>query len=177
MIIYFVGAKINAFFNSRYLTIRHTNCEWLLEPDICKPRCIVCSQYHDSYLRSKIRSLESHTKEASAASCSNDSHTNHRYLDTPEKLLKIKNLQALVVKQRKRLKSFEAKLQHHFRAKGICIQDDIHDDMAGLVEKYSKSLDTSNDDESFQSIFWKQQLKNISLKNKKQIRWHPLIIR
>ena len=177
LIIYCVGTKINAYFDTRYLTIRHTNCEWLLEPDFHQPRCIVCSQYRDSYLRSKIRSLENHTKEVSAASCSTSSHTNHRYLDTPEKLLKIKNLQALVVKQRKRLNSIEAKLQHHFRAKGICIQDDIHDDMAGLVKKYSENLDTSSDDESFQSIFWKQQLKNISLKNKKQIRWHPLMIR
>ena len=112
--------KMNAYFDIQYLTIRHTNCEWLLEPDICKPRCTVCSQYCDSYLRSKMRSLDNHTKEVSGALCSTSSHTNYRYLDTPEKLLNIKNLQALVVKQWKRLNSVEAKL-HHFHAKGICI--------------------------------------------------------
>lgn len=174
-----VGTKVNAYLDTWYLTIRHMNCEWLLEPDAHKPRCTMCSQYHDSYLRSKMRYLDNHTKEVSSTSCSATSHTNYRYLDTPEKLQKIKNLQALVVKQRKRLNSIEVKLKHHFCTSGICIQYDIHDDMAGLVKKYSEGSDAlgDNDDESFQSIFWKQQLKNISLKNKKQIRWHLLIIR
>lgn len=52
--------------------------------------------------------------------------------------------------------------------------------MAGLVRKHSEVSDASGDDgneESFQRVFWKQQLKNMSLKNKKQIKWHLLIIR
>ena len=56
---------------------------------------------------------------------------------------------------------------YKFCTNGITIQDDIHDDMAGLVKAYSEFLGTLGDEELFQSIFWKQQLKNISLKTKK----------
>lgn len=91
----------------------------------------------------------------------------------------MKNLHSLVIKQRKQLNSIKEKLAHNLRTSGVHMEEDIHDDMVQLVQQYSKSTDHSGnqDSESFQSIFWKQQLKNASLKNKKQIRWHPLIIR
>ena len=167
-----IGQKINAYFDSHYLTIRHTDCDWLIQ-DASKTRCSACSQYRDSYLRSKLRNLQNRTDEMITSSCSASSHTNYRYLDTPEKLKRMKNLQALVTKQRKKLSDYEKRLERHMRVSGVRIQEDIHGDIAELLEKYKNA----GDEESFKSIFWNQQIKNLTLKDKKQIRWHPLLIR
>jgi len=174
----FVGTKINAYYDARYFTIRHSNCDWILSGDVSSERCAVCTHYRDNYLQCKARSILNRTEEMSSSSCSASSHTNYRYLDTPEKLLRMKNLHSLVIKQRKQLNNIMEKLAHSLRTNGVHVQEDMHDDMVQLVQQYSKTADhkSNQDDESFQSIFWKQQLKNLSLKNKKQIRWHPLII-
>lgn len=42
---------------------------------------------------------------------------------------------------------------------------------------YEKDAIQDKGDESFQTMFWKQQLQALSLKNSCQIQWHPLIIR
>ena len=77
------------------------------------------------------------------------------------------------VKLRRQVTSIKDKLARSHCVNGIRLQGDLQDDITKLVEKYS-SLNTG--DESFKSIFWKQQLINLSHKNKKHIRWHPLII-
>ena len=131
-----VGKKINAYFDSHYLTIRHSDCDWLIQNVSHSNRCPACSQYRDSYLRSKLRSLQTRTDETTASSCSVSSHTNYRYLDTPEKLKRMKNLQALVTKQRKKLSNYEERLQHHMHVSGVHIQEDIQGDIIGLLERY-----------------------------------------
>ena len=146
-----IGQKINAYFDSHYLTIRHTNCDWLIQ-DASKTICLACPQYRDSYLCSKLRRLQNRTDEMITSSCSARNHTNYRYLDTPEKLKRMKNLQALVTKQRKKLSDYEKRLECHMRVSGVRIQEDIHGDIAELLEKYKNS----GDEESFKSIFWNQ---------------------
>ena len=150
------GAKINAYFDSHYLTIRHSNCDWLIQDVSRSDRCSACSQYRDSYLRSKLRSLQTHTDEIITSSCSASSHTNYRYLDTPEKLKRMKNLQALVTKQRKKLSNLEEKLERHMRFSGVRIQEDIHADITELLGKYSRSVETvdvDKNEDSFKLIF------------------------
>ena len=173
----YTGTKINAYFDSHYLTIRHSNCDWLIQDLSHSDRCSACSQYRDSYLRSKLRSLQTRTDEMITSSCSVNSHTNYRYLDTPEKLKRMRNLRALVTKQRRRLSNLEEKLEHHVRISGVRIQEDIRGDITDLLEKYSENVSGDNNEESFKSIFWNQQIKNLALKDKRQIRWHPLLIR
>ena len=100
-------------------------------------------------------------------------------LDTPERAQRNQNLQEENVKLRRQVKSLKDKLTRSYRINGVCLQGDLQDDIINLVQKYSSinTEDGENDDESFKSIFWKQQINNLSLKNKRQIRWHPLIIR
>ena len=92
----------------------------------------------------------------------------------------MKNLQALVTKQRKKLSNLEDKLERHMRFSGVRIQEDIHGDITELLGKYSRSVktvDVDKNEDSFKLIFWNQQMKNLALKDKRQIRWHPLLIR
>ena len=167
------GLKVNAYFDHQTLTIRHMSCHWLL-PDCDKQRCPVCIQYRESFLRSKSRSVLSDTKkDGSEAS----SHVNYRYLDTPTKLRKIKTLHSLVRKQSRQIKTLQEKISNHIQASGIRINSKAHDELSDLMQKYGKSVTEEYGEDSFQSIFWMQQMKALTAKSKTQIRWHPVIIR
>lgn len=59
----------------------------------------------------------------------------------------------------------------------LCLMRIVHDDLTSLMERYSSQVLSSCGEDTFKSIFWKQQLKAMSLKNKRSIRWHPLLIK
>ena len=52
-----------------------------------------------------------------------------------------------------------------------------NDDVAQLVNSCTLQVRQTWNQQSFQRIFWEQQLKYNSLKNPKSMRWHPLIIK
>ena len=56
--------------------------------------------------------------------------------------------------------------------KGVKVDNDTNSDLLGLLKKGLKY-----DDNSFQKLFWKQQMKAASLKNTRSIKWHPLMIK
>ena len=68
-------------------------------------------------------------------------------------------------------------MRQQFQSKGIQVDDEMQNGLVKFIKMYEKDATKDKDDESFQAIFWKQQLQVLSLKNKCQIRWHPLIIR
>ena len=57
------------------------------------------------------------------------------------------------------------------------VDNQTSEGLAQLVQQYTQQALKGKDEESFHFIFWKQQLHTLSVKNKKQIRWDPLIIR
>lgn len=168
-----IGTVINAYFDQQALTIRHTSCLWLLT-DASKDRCQVCVQYRENFLRSKLRSIFDSSKEEGIDP---DSHVNYRYLDTPAKMKRMKSLHSLVRKQNRQIKGLEGKLQSNIKASGINIGRHLHDELHTLMQQYSKTITEQHEEDSFQSIFWLQQLKAFLLEKKTQMRWHPLIIR
>lgn len=168
------GSKLNAYFDQQFLTIRHVSCQWLL-PDSTKLRCQVCSQYRDNFLRGKLRSTSNRPLKQDTSDPS--SHVNYRYIDTPTRLTRIKNLHSLVRKQIRQIKNLEERSSHSMKAAGIKVNDSMHDELSMLINKYSNDVTEKNGEESFQSIFWVQQLKPLSVRKKTQIKWHPLIIR
>ena len=164
---------MNAYFDHQTLTICHVSCHWLL-PDCDKLRCPVYIQYRESFLCSKLRSGLSDTrKDGSEAS----SHVNYRYLDTPTKLRKIKTLHSLVQTLSRQIKILQEKISNHKQASGIRINSKAHDELSDLMQKYGKLVTEEYGEDSFQSIFWMQQMKALTAKSKTQIRWHPVIIR
>ena len=57
----------------------------------------------------------------------------------------------------------------NYRSVGVVIDWLVH---------YTNNVNTSDDsDETFSSIFWKQQLQAAQLKSSRQMRWHPAMIR
>ena len=54
---------------------------------------------------------------------------------------------------------------------GVKVDDNMNKDLIDIMQ----SSDVGSE-ETFSSIFWKQQLKAVKMKSSKGIRWHPAII-
>ena len=175
--LYCVGSTVNAYYDHSFNTIRHSNCDWIINNSSDSSRCDSCKHFRNSYLTGKLRTLRNHSEAQDDLSYEASSHVNYRYLDTPGKLKRMKNLHLKVRKQAAEVRSLKEKLQHHLRGKGISIDKQAHEGLTQLMETYTSQAMKEKDDESFHSIFWKQQLQAASVKSKKRIRWHPLIVR
>ena len=171
------GSNINAYYDHNFNTIRHSNCEWIISNSSESSRCDTCKHYRNNYLTGKLRIFRNRSEAQDVASYEATSHVNYRYLDTPGKLEKLKNLHLKVRKQASEIRSLKEKLQHHLHGRGISVDKQAHEGFVQLMETYSHQAINDMDHESFHSIFWKQQLQAMSVKSKKGIRWHPLIVR
>ena len=168
--------KMVAYFDNQFLTIRHCSCEWLLV-ELSDDTCTICTNYKKSYLYSKLRSLKNQSQEKLEVACATSSHVNYQYLDTPQKLQRMKSMHATIVKQKNQIKSLEGKLSRQFHANSVAVDGELNDGLANLLKVHEKDAVKSKSDESFHKIFWAQQVKALTIKAKSQIRWHPLMIR
>ena len=107
--------------------------------------------------------------------CATDSHTNFRYLDTPEKFERMRNLHKLVRSQQKKIAQLQQTLDRYIQTDGVKVDDTTNKDLYTIMTRNSSSVLSA--DERFKSIFWQQQMKASLAKSKQGIRWHPAIIR
>ena len=102
---------------------------------------------------------------------------NFSKLDTPQRFKRLGNQHTTIVKQKRQIKSLQEKLDRNVRSNGIRVDSETNEGLAQLLSMYQKDATKDIEDESFLKVFWEQQLKAASMKNKCSIRWHPLIIR
>ena len=87
---------------------------------------------------------------------------NFWYLDTPEKLERMRNLSKLVRVKDKQVVDLK-KLDIIVEGSIVRVDDAMHNDLLRIMK--SNNVNTSDDpDETFSSIFWKQQLQAAQLK-------------
>ena len=133
-------------------------------------RCNHCKRFR-AHLRVK-RSRRSNSDLSSAVA--DDSHTNYSDLTKDELIDRLKNVQ----KSRKAIRSRCAKLARELIKKdGVKVTDDDESDIQALIDKVAPDVEEKYGEDSPQSIFWHEQRKYNSLKNKRQMRWHPLVVR
>ena len=105
------------------------------------------------------------------------SHTNYRFLTSPEKRSRLKNIRKVNRALDMKLKRLKAKLSEVIETSGVHLDADTSHDLETIMEEEETRITYS--EESFQSIFWKQQKEVLIRKgnSKKGIRWHPLMIK
>jgi len=82
-----------------------------------------------------------------------------------------------MVKQKREIKSLSDKLERQLQTNGVCVDNDANSTLVQLLSMYEKDITKDTSDGSFLRLFWEQQLKVSSCKNKCSIRWNPLMIR
>ena len=159
------------------LTIRHVKCTWKIPVSDAQTKCQTCKTYRDNVLRSGLsRQLkQKEDEERSSKVCAVDSHVNYRYLTTPEKLLRMCNLHTMVRLHQKKIYQLHSQLEKIIQSHGVSVDDNLNGDLMAVAQKHQPN--TTAGDETFSSIFWKQQVKASSVKSSKGMRWHPAMIR
>ena len=110
-------------------------------------------------------------------SCEASSHTNYCYLSTPEKIERMKNLHELVRSKERQIQSLQKKIDLAIQEEGIRVDSTTHSDLLAIMKSRNEESGDGAGGANFRDIFWDQQCKAASLKDSRQMRWHPAMIR
>lgn len=154
-------------------TIRTTACDTICLPEE-SDRCSSCAQYR--YILNAM--LYRHRKSEVSGQCVDpSSHTNYRYLSTPEKVERMHNLHKSARLCRKQVDRTKTRLAAVIEERGVLVDDELHGDLAKVMQDNSSKVLKAYPAGSFARIFWEQQLQAVSLKNARSMRWEPMMIR
>ena len=106
-----------------------------------------------------------------------DSHTNYRFLATPEKVERLRLLHHEHRLMRKKLTRLQGKLQEAIARQVVCADETTNSDLQAIMKEEEDQVMKLFPDGSFQQIFWEQQKKAAAKKDPRGVRWHPLMIR
>ena len=101
---------------------------------------------------------------------------NYRFLSTPEKIDHLQRLHSLQRCMKPQLARLERKLGQVIEEKEVVADDNIHHDLQEIMEENTPRI-TAFPKNSFERLFWEQQLKALQLKDGRSMRWHPLMIK
>lgn len=149
-------------------TVRTTNCELLVHGEKCKP----CSLYRKTLRVLYDRWCKRNSDELSSSS----SHTNNRYLNTPEKLAKVTNLRQRVRNAEVEISKLKDKVRNLIE-KSEAIDEGLHNDLSTIVNESTQEVHNSFPEGTFRRVFWDQQIENAKKGDARQYRWHPLMIK
>ena len=109
-------------------TIRTTACEILVHG----PKCEACKKY-----RSSLRSLHSQWVHQLKTNSENhtavSSHTNYRYLRTPQRKERMSKLRAEVKTKRNEVERLRSRLKEVTEKRGICVEKQLEDDLQTIM--------------------------------------------
>ena len=150
-------------------TIRSVKCEFLVP----NGKCTACKKY-----RSTLRVLSNrYTSQCSTCLSDSSSHSNIKFLNTPEKKTRMKNLRSRARGAEKGMKRLQAKVKDLTDKCGEHIDGQLQSDLVTVMKENSTYINKVYPEGTFQNLFWKeQQVKTSTLKDQHQMCWHPLII-
>lgn len=105
------------------------------------------------------------------------SHTNYSYLTTPEKNERLYRLHADIKAAKLRITRLENRIAEFIDEDGEILDDSLHDDMKQIIADATEHVHHSYQPHTFQHLFWEQQRKASSLKDRRSMKWHPLFIK
>ena len=152
-------------------TIRSPYCQLLSQA-----RAKKCSTCRSS--RVLIRSAYNRwNKPKSPSATSAKSKVKISSLTTPLCNKRINSLRQQVKSDSRCIKALKAKLDHISKTKGIVVDEELQTELASVLKDNTSTIRSLYPKESFHHILWEQQLEISQLANKRNIRWHPAIIR
>ena len=152
-------------------TIRHKECYFLLEHNNTK-RCPSC----ESHRKGLYILLNRHRNESSKSKITHNSHSNFRYLTTPQMVKRLRGIHFNQERTMLQLDRLRAQLEVVTREEGVEVNEELHQDLKEIMSNHDTQITSSFPPNSFQKLFWSQQQKAASLPSR-NVRWHPLMIK
>ena len=88
---------------------------------------------------------------------------------------RLKNLSRMVRIKDKKIQALRCRLGKVVAANGVTVNDGVHQDLLNIMNLHGNQQPTNSN--TFASIFWNQQFKAATLKDRRQMKWHPAMIR
>lgn len=151
------------------VTVRTGSCELVSKSE----KCASCKCYRDTLRAMYNRWCKRCTRDLSDTS----SHSNERYLSTPEKKAKMCKLKERARTAEKQVEKLKAKIQQLTQQQGDDVDTNLNADLLGIMNENHEQIKQAYPEGSFARLFWEQQLKAASVKDARQVRWHPLMIK
>lgn len=105
------------------------------------------------------------------------SHTNYRYLSTPEKIERLRGLHQESRSAQKKLHRIQVKVAEYIESRGVTLDAETTVDIQQIMQEHEHHIIRQFPPGSFQSVFWKQQKEAALCKDKRGIRWHPAMVK
>ena len=150
-------------------SLYHVNCEVLIKPEVNR-RCEYCKNHRKSLSAMACRTQKDKRTDPS-------SHTNYSYLNTPEKNERLSRLHQQSRTLSIRVSYLQQRLSSVTIEHGITLTDNLHQDVVKIATANTKNVYCNYPEDSFQRLFWDQQVKASKYKNPKSMKWHPLFIK
>lgn len=175
------GKNVSAFIDANSVlvngrvcttTIRCSSCELLVN----RIKCSQCVAYRSSLRTLHRRWMKKNTTSPSTRT-SASSKTNFRYLNTPERQQRFSNLHMRVRADEKKIMRLRSKIDVLTKKDGVNLDGNASQDFVSIMEEMTDKVRKDYPVNSFRRVFWEQQLKAICIKDKRQIRWHPALIK
>ena len=103
--------------------------------------------------------------------------TNNRYLKSPEKAEKLRTLQKRAGAAEREVKRLQEAIEKLTLEHGVIVEQDLHDDLVAIMGSNNEDIRSQFPEGSFRRLFWEQQFQCARLKDPRQMRWHPMMIR
>ena len=149
-------------------TVRSAGCEILCHGS----KCHSCMSYR-AVLRAMYTRWITHSPSRHTTT---SSKTNFRYLSTPEKAERYKELKGRSLSAESTVKRLKERIKQVMSNHSIEIDQELHNDLSQIMEEHNHAVVNDFPEGSFQQLFWNQQLQAVRT-DKRQVRWHPLIIK
>ena len=89
----------------------------------------------------------------------------------------MKNLKNRARAAEKMNEKLKAKIRKLTTEQRESIDSALQEDLLSVIDENSETIKSTYPENSFARVFWEQQLQAASVKDKRQVRWHPLIIK
>lgn len=162
-----------AFYDCKRRTIQSEDCQ-LLIPQSGGTRCGPCEEYRQVLNRLLYRT--SHEGKDNDKT-STHSHTNYRYLSTPEKVSRMKRMYSQIRITQQQIHRLNARIDKLVEMRGTEVDDELGQHLTNITEEKSDVIAQTHPDGSFAKCFWEQQRKALALKKMSSMRWDPVMIR
>ena len=168
------GGDIIAYLDKTSLdghqSVRRVECDVIYDHLSRRVRCQACQSFR-STLRSAVH-RSSHNDSTAISS-----HTNYIHLTPDEKDERMKNLHQSLRIAKQQAKRLQSKISQLIESEGIPLHPNDAEDISQIVEDVTPTVVENFPESSPQRVFWDQQRIYNRLRNKCQMKWHPLVIR
>jgi len=160
-------------------SVRHTHCSFLIDNEKSNSRCPNCSK-----VRGGLRARRTRQKNKENSFSGIKKTTPNSALTPEEKDLKLKMMakEQKVYKRRlhvleDRVVHLEQRIRSEIESRGESLSLSNSDDLKTIMQESGNYIRQTFGQNSFQSLFFEQQLKYNELRSKSSMRWHPMMIR